>query len=59
MCTRLNLSFTINIFSKFQSNPGKNHWEVINQVMRHLKRTKSFCLSCQAFELEVIGYLDY
>ena len=45
MYTRPDIAFAVNILSRFQSNPGKNHWEGVKQVMRYLRRTKSFCLT--------------
>lgn len=58
MCTRPDLAFAVNILSRLQSNHGKNHWDGIKQIMKYLRRTKSFCLTHQASELELIGYSD-
>lgn len=58
MHTHLDLAFAVNILNRFQSNLGKSYLEAIKQVMRYLRRTKSFCLSYQASELELMGYSD-
>ena len=59
MCTRPGLDYAVGVFSRFQSNPGESHWKGIKQVFCYLKHTKSYVLTYQANELQLIGYSDF
>jgi Reverse transcriptase (RNA-dependent DNA polymerase) len=37
--TRPDISYTVNMLSKFNKNPGRQHWEAVKRVMRYLKGT--------------------
>ncbi|GAA0155869.1 hypothetical protein LIER_13497 [Lithospermum erythrorhizon] len=37
--TRLDLAYSIGLFSRFLSRPGKEHWEAVKWVFRYLKGT--------------------
>lgn len=55
MHTHLDLSFVVNILNRFQSILGKCYLEAIKQVMRYLRRTKSFLLVLPRFRIGVDG----
>ena len=42
--TRPDLSFALGILSRFQSNPGQEHWVAGKKVLRYLKKKKSYML---------------
>ena len=44
IATRPNIAFAMGVVSKYMSNPGKKHWEVVKGIMRYLKATKSMCI---------------
>ncbi|XP_050379547.1 secreted RxLR effector protein 161-like [Argentina anserina] len=59
VCTRPDLSFAVGILSRYQSNPGHEHWVVGKKVLRYLQRTKGHMLVYkQAKELKLVGYTD-
>ncbi|XP_020257365.1 uncharacterized protein LOC109833912 [Asparagus officinalis] len=38
-CTRPDIAFVVGMLSRFTSNPGKLHWDVVQRLMRYLKGT--------------------
>ena len=59
VCTRPDLSFAVGILSRFQSNPGHEHWVAGKKVLRYLQRTKNHMLVYrQVKELKLVGYTD-
>ena len=59
MCTRLDLANTVGVLSKFQSNLGKSHWQGVKQVFHYLKCIKSYVLTYQVDELQLIRYSNF
>ncbi|CAL2233592.1 unnamed protein product [Prunus armeniaca] len=39
VCTRPDISFTVSVSGRFQSNPGQAYWTDGKRVMRYLQRT--------------------
>ena len=59
VCTRPDLSYAVGILSRFQSNPGIEHWTAGKKILRYLQGTKSHHLVYRKVkELEVVGYTD-
>ncbi|CAL8119255.1 unnamed protein product [Prunus armeniaca] len=59
VCTRPDISFSVSILRRFQSNPGQAHWIAGKTVMRYLQRTKDYKLVYKRSDkLEVEGYAD-
>ena len=42
LCTRLDTCYTIGILSRYQSNPGHEHWNVVKYKFKYLNRTKNY-----------------
>jgi len=58
-CIRLDISFTIGMLSRYQSNPGLDRWKVAKKVLRYLQGKKDHMLTYKRYgHLEVIGYTD-
>jgi hypothetical protein len=60
LCTRPDVALAISLTNRFQSNPGKEHWKAVKNVLRYLRRTKDMFLvygECEE-ELAVKGYVD-
>jgi hypothetical protein len=38
MCTWPDICYAVGLVSRFQSNPGQNHWKAIKRILRYLKR---------------------
>ncbi|KAL0394359.1 UNVERIFIED_CONTAM: Retrovirus-related Pol polyprotein from transposon TNT 1-94 [Sesamum latifolium] len=46
MCTRPDLCFAVGMVSRYQSNPGPDHWVAVKRILRYLKGTSD--LACAA-----------
>ena len=60
LCTRPDVSFALSMTSRFQQNPGEDHWTVVKNILKYLRRTKDEFLVYNGTdeELCVIGYTD-
>ncbi|GKC12773.1 retrotransposon protein, putative, ty1-copia subclass [Tanacetum coccineum] len=43
-CTRPDVAFAQNITSRFQQNPGEEHWTIVKNVLKYLRNTKDMFL---------------
>nr|GEY74369.1 hypothetical protein [Tanacetum cinerariifolium] len=60
-CTRPDVAFTQNITSRFQQNPGEEHWTAVKNILKYLRNTKDMFLVYGANmerELRVFCYTD-
>ena len=60
LSTRPDVALALSLTSRFQSNPGKDHWVAVKNILKHLKKTKEMFLvygDCEE-ELGVTGYVD-
>jgi hypothetical protein len=44
VCTRPNIAHVVGAVSRFMTNPGKQHWEAVNWILRYLRGTTEKCL---------------
>ncbi|KAM1751128.1 hypothetical protein ACFX11_009287 [Malus domestica] len=59
ICIRLDIAYDMSITSRYQSNPGSEHWAAIKTVLKCLRRTKDmFLVYGGATELRVEAYTD-
>jgi len=59
ICTRPDVAFALSMTSRYQSNPGRDHWTIVKTILRYLKRTKdAFLVYGGQEELVVSGYTD-
>ncbi|CAN6566755.1 unnamed protein product [Malus baccata var. baccata] len=59
ICTRLDIAYAVSITSRYQSNPGLEHWAAVKTVLKYLRRTKDmFLIYGGATELRVEAYTD-
>jgi hypothetical protein len=57
--TRPDLAAAVGIFSRFLSNPGKEHWEGLKRVLRYIKYTVDYRLTFVRKEKFLLkGYVD-
>ncbi|CAL9011924.1 unnamed protein product, partial [Prunus brigantina] len=40
LCTRPDISYAMSITSRYQSNPGSEHWSAVKTVLKYLRKTK-------------------
>ncbi|KAJ9552489.1 hypothetical protein OSB04_016534 [Centaurea solstitialis] len=59
ICTRPDVSCALSMTSRYQANPGNDHWTAVKNILRYLRRTKEmFLVYGGAEELSVKGYTD-
>nr|KYP42477.1 Retrovirus-related Pol polyprotein from transposon TNT 1-94 [Cajanus cajan] len=58
-CTRLDISFAVGMFGRYQSNSGLDHWKATKKVLRYLQGAKNHILTYRrSYHLKVIRYTD-
>nr|GEU47107.1 putative retrotransposon protein [Tanacetum cinerariifolium] len=60
-CTRPNVTFAQNMTSRFQQNPGEEHWTAVKNILKYLRNTKDMFLVSggnMERELRVSCYTD-
>ena len=63
VCTRPDIAHAVGVFSRFMSNPGKEHWTVVKRVFRYLRGTNDYGLCQQGRPglermLDIRGFVD-
>ncbi|GJX60684.1 zinc finger, CCHC-type containing protein [Tanacetum coccineum] len=57
-CTRPNITFVVGKLSRYTSNPGTQHWQAIQRVLKYLKKTMDYRLTYTGYPLVLEGYID-
>jgi hypothetical protein len=60
LSTRPNVALALNLTSRYQSNPGMNHWIAVKNILKFLRRTNDMILvyGGSSLELYVKGYVS-
>ena len=58
LCTRPDICYAVGIVSRYQSNPGKEHWIAVKHILKYLRRTKNYMLIYSGGDLKPIGSTD-
>lgn len=59
VCTRPDISYAVGITSRYQSNPGLDHWGAVKCILKYLRRTKDmFLVYGGTSELQVEAFTD-
>ena len=61
VATRPNLSFAVNVLSRYQANPGPAHWNVILHTFAYVKGTLNYRITYyqgSANKLKPVSYVD-
>ena len=58
VCTRPNIAHVMRVMSRFMSRPRKQHWEVVNCILRYLRGSLDTCLYFTGASLKLQGYVD-
>ncbi|RVW14668.1 Retrovirus-related Pol polyprotein from transposon TNT 1-94 [Vitis vinifera] len=58
LCTRPDICFAVGVVSRYQSNPGLDHWVAVKHILKYLRRTRNYMLVYSGRELIPIGYTD-
>ena len=57
-CTRPDICYSVGMVSRYQSNLGPKHWQVVKQILKYLQRTRDYRLVYQCEDLIPIGYTN-
>ena len=58
LCTRPDIAHAVSVTSRYQSNPGKEHWTSVKCTLKYLRSTKDMFLVFGNGELQIQGYTD-
>ena len=58
LCTRSNICFIVGVASRYQSNPGLDHWVAIKTILKYLRRMRNYMLVYSRQDLIPLGYTD-
>ena len=58
LCTRPDICFAVGMVSRYQSNPGQEHWSAVKAILKYLRRTKEYMLVYKSSDLVPLGYTD-
>ncbi|XP_062087593.1 secreted RxLR effector protein 161-like, partial [Humulus lupulus] len=58
LCTRPDICYAVGVVSRYQSNPGRQHWAAVKHILKYLRRTKDYMLVYSGGSLDPIGYTD-
>ncbi|KAM6577772.1 hypothetical protein CsatB_029609 [Cannabis sativa] len=58
LCTRPDICYAVGIVSRYQSNPGQEHWNAVKYILKYLKSTRNLVLVYKGGALNPIGYTD-
>ena len=58
LCTRPDICYAVGMVSRFQSNPGPDHWTAVKNILKYLRRTRNYMLVFSGTDLKMLGYTD-
>jgi hypothetical protein len=59
VATRPDLSYAVNLLSRFANNPGRKHWEALKHTLAYLKGTSDYGITYRhGGDLRPYGYVD-
>nr|GEV65026.1 zinc finger, CCHC-type [Tanacetum cinerariifolium] len=57
-CTRPDIAFVVGKLSRYTSNPGTQHWQAIQRVLKYLKKTIDYRLIYTGYPSVLEGYTN-
>ena len=58
LCIKPDICYAVGIVSRYQSDPGEEHWIAVKNILKYLRRTRDYMLVYSSGSLETIGYTD-
>ena len=58
LCTRPDIDYTLGIVSRFQADLGEDHWKVMKNILKYLRRTRNIFLVYGSSDLKLKAYSD-
>ena len=59
MCTRSDVAYSLRVVSRYQSDPGENHWKVVKTILKYLRNTKDQWLIYGDNDLKLVEHTDF
>jgi hypothetical protein len=56
--TRPDIAFATNTASRYLQNPNREHWQLLQRIMRYVKGTTELCLNYDAKSQQITGWPD-
>ena len=56
LCTRPDICFAVGMVSRYQSDPGEEHWIAVKHIFKYLRRTRDYMLVFRDESLVPTGY---
>ena len=56
--TRPDICYAVGVVSRFQSNPGPEHWVAVKHILKYLRRTRDYMLVYSGGDLNLQGFTD-
>ena len=57
-CMQLDVTYSLGVVSRYQSNPGENHWNVVKTILKYLRNTKDQWLIYGESDLKLVRFVD-
>ena len=57
-CTQLDVTYSLGVVSRYQSNPGENHWNVVKTILKYLRNTKDQWLIYGESDFKLVRFVD-
>ena len=58
LCTRPDVAHALSVISRYQTDPGEDHWKAVKCILKYLRRTKDLFLVYGGSDLKLQGYTD-
>jgi hypothetical protein len=58
VCTRIDIAHAVGVVRRYMKNPGKEHWEAVKWILRHLRDTTNQALCFGGSKTVLQGYVD-
>ena len=58
LCTRPDVAYALGIVSRFQADPGEDHWKAVKNILKYLRGTKDIFLVYGGSDLKLESYSD-
>ncbi|KAA0061316.1 gag/pol protein [Cucumis melo var. makuwa] len=56
--TRPDICCSVGMVSRYQSNPGRDHWTTVKNILKYLRKTKDYMLVYDSKDLILTEYTD-
>ena len=58
LCTRPDICYAVGVVSRYQSDPGEEHYIAVKHILKYLRRTRDYMLVYSSGSLETVGYTE-